>query len=159
MSRCKGCRKLREESRLFPCRECSDESYCGESNHVIPRGAFKTRCVNCDEFDYCAKCVRKCPCGIGPDHWICKAYDDYQDNRHTCMWYKGRGLDQPETCNIPVCANCRVPDFNPYSEGNPRFCNEHRKRVIEENCDAIVQEFMRMDKKFKQDVIEKLTEK
>lgn len=151
MSRCTGCKKLKEDEEVRSCLHCGhpgpycdncrkcvlcNEDYpgnrtCGDGRGPhLTRGGFRTKCIDCDEFDYCAKCVDQCPCGQGErPHYLCKEMSD----EHDCNYYNeeiGRG------CKTNVCKrHCGIVDLN----GKTRvYCPQHRPTISASLRDAVV---------------------
>ena len=153
--RCSDCKKLKELEALFPCRKCGNtgpycvkcsqcnqcgehvpgDHRCGESEHIIPVGQG-IKCIDCDEFDYCKKCVVKCPCGHGEDHYLCKDRikdsDDGGDG-HCCQWYHYIDQGVPYHCTTPVCKQyCSISTFSAdmNDKSHIRVCTVHRPVIL-----------------------------
>lgn len=161
---CRCCKKPRRASKLVACVWCPPgervfcpkcdqcptcKNYepafrrCGGSKHEIPRDEEGVRCVDCDEFLYCSRCVRRCECGRGPTdrpHYVCGKRGS---DTHTCCYYHdsgdeasgGAAAEDPPYCERPAChTHGGVPRFsrggNNEREG---VCAQHlvhvRKRV------------------------------
>ena len=76
--------------------------------------AFHEKCVDCDEFDYCQKCVEECQCGQGPQpHYVCK-------NGYCEAWcHMCKDTKTPS----PVCS--KYGSFE-LACGSVQLCPEHR---------------------------------
>ncbi len=101
-----------------------------------------TRCVDCDEFMYCKKCVVKCPCGNGDTHYICK-------NRHTC---------NESGCTTRVCKQfCGFRDLA--DNDFVLYCPLHHPKICKRLRDEVIGQILKNeDKRFKEELIEKLKE-
>ncbi len=49
----------------------------------------KFKCVDCNDAEYCDRCIAKCQCGVESVHYVCRVVE------HAC----GRG----EECTVKVC--------------------------------------------------------
>ena len=149
MSRCLCCKKLREPNQLSECVQCAHSGpyckkctqcaqcesnhpgdwTCGDSDHQLKRGEFRAKCITCDEFDYCMKCVTKCPCGKGETHYLCKSY------RHECIWHNENDTEQ---CRVRVCEKyCGIEDLT----GEIRlFCPSHKPRISKRLREIVLSE-------------------
>lgn len=115
---------------------------------LVP-GEFQTKCVTCDEFLYCRKCVVKCPCGQGETHYLCK--NKYVDH-HLCEW---SSADDQQHCNARVCKQyCGIKDLN----GEVRlYCPNHHPRISKRLRDEVIHHIIHNeDKRFKDELKEKL---
>ncbi len=136
---------------------------CGDSDHIIPIGAFKVKCIDCDESYYCKNCVVKCPCGHGEDHYLCKDRIEDSDNGgngHCCQWYdytnKGK---TPWHCTTPVCKQyCSISTFTAQmsEKSHIRVCNIHRPIIMKRARETFLEELVKEDKRYKEETIQEI---
>jgi len=85
---------------------------CERCDLPFSRQTWRAKCVDCDEFDYCYKCVVECECGQGPRHYVCV---DAHDCDVCTMEEDGRIL--------PACAKYGLLEL---AVGNAKVCKKHR---------------------------------
>ncbi len=158
MSRCVGCKKLKEDHKLRCCIYCNDQGpYCKKCNkckacdealpgvwtcgdggdHDLPQQGFKGKCVDDDEdYWYCEACLKKCPCGNGDTHYLCKGGRGSCFDTHECTWHSKEG-NKYTHCKTLVCRKyCGIKEI---SGEIVLFCPKHRPTISESLRNAVVQ--------------------
>lgn len=155
MSRCLGCKKLKENHKLRSCLYCDDKGpycvhcdkcltckeslpgnwTCGDGgNHNMTKSGFKAKCVDDVEgYWRCEECLAQCTCGQGETHYLCKDGRGSCHDSHQCTW---RNKEDSKGCKKLVCKKyCGIKDI---SGETVLFCPKHRPNISDSLRDAVV---------------------
>lgn len=120
------------------CNGCETEYpadwSCGTPGHDLIHDQLITKCVDCNDYDYCKNCVKKCSCGQGEDHYLCIA----ESCEHRC---KHRG------CNNYVCKQYGSIPF----EDEKVWCKDHYPEEHQQFCNKI-KDLVKKDKRLREEL-------